>query len=670
MAGETVFSQIDESEWLAHRVRTWLVIWLVFGSGLFAGCATSSGSDRMSKYHVHDARKVVEHSARSAHEAASLVGYSVTPIQQFDIHKHLICLVQAGDAYCADVLDADVRFRRVASDVKRVSVMGFSPRPCWTRTDDTVWCGERETSIKDPLANLVAGEDSVCSFQGRMIQCHTFPAFSSHRGGNHTVSLPEGYAEVVGLSVFDSFGKTTLAATDADGRVLVWWDLRASKQPKPYTIEAVKQFELTQHGMAAVTMTNEVLIDERLVGTDRGRTRLCGIDDALDLEVAHPDVMIRTERGMVFVSRSARSLAPIHEPCHGPAATWQDVDVDDYDLGSRSAACVVIQNQPRCYGQITGTKGLGSAPPRHMATIHTDAVTIASGNEFNCALLSDGEVRCAGPSMGRFGETEAVPGARNAMHIYADRRVLCAEFESSLKCWWRGTTKENPRSQWFEIRPLKLRHRPENLKVSESGVTWTHEDRQYRYTLSLPFADRASPWSLEPGKRTEQFTRTSPRKVKTNDAIKAVSGSYFILEDGKLYKHSQQALDVPSLVFGILTGGILLPVFMAASPSKTTELGTFPETVALASGVHHLCHLAANGAVKCSGGPPHGEPREVNFGGKAKEITAGTFHTCALLESGDVNCLGQWGFRLIRPPELYPEWQTVPFERDQHPAGF
>ncbi len=638
------------------------------------GCATVF-TPTMTVYDVESAQRHVEFGVSDALKVSDQVAFEATPIEQIEVRKRMVCVRRAGNAYCGEAGFEHFKFRLVANDIKRVQIMGFAPRPCVTLQDDTVHCGKAKSTITDPESNFVAGEDSVCSFQGRQIQCHTFPAFASHKGGHTDLAMPDDYDDIVHLSLYDIFGRSVLAATDASGKVAIWWNFRTSDKPKRYKIEPVKQFEVTYDGIAAVTQDGEVIFDERLVGPGTGRTTLCGVDDAIEIDTGYRRLVVKTKRGLVFVRREAGFWAPTHEPCDGPSELWQGDSVTDFATAAHGPTCVVSDNKLMCYGE-----RLGEPMPTHTETIFENATAIASGSEFNCALLADGQVRCAGPSMGPLGQTELIPDAAGAIDIHAGKRVLCAEFEKSLKCWWRATTKKEPKlAQWRKIRPLKLRHRPKDLKVSEWGVTWTHEDRQYRYSLFPPAYDFSKPWALEHSKYTKaRFTKAKTRKVPEGQGqtVRTAAGSYYIIGNGNLYKHAKKGMSGPELVFGLLTGGIMLPVFDAMQPYKTTELGTFPDTTTLTAGVHHLCHLTAKGVVKCSGtnsygqisgapGPniPHKKPIRLDFGGTVKDVEAGAFHTCALLTSGEVKCRGSWGFRLIRPADKYPKWHILPMSR-------
>ncbi len=95
----------------------------------------------------------------------------------------------------------------------------------------------------------------------------------------------------------------------------------------------------------------------------------------------------------------------------------------------------------------------------------------------------------------------------------------------------------------------------------------------------------------------------------------------------------------------------------AARPAGDAAVAR-PKAIALALGVDHSCALLADGAVRCWGKGEHGrlglgdaldlgddEPPwrrpPIDLGGNALAISAGTAHTCALLDGGRLRCWGR-----------------------------
>ncbi|MBT4066014.1 MAG: RCC1 repeat-containing protein, partial [Euryarchaeota archaeon] len=89
-------------------------------------------------------------------------------------------------------------------------------------------------------------------------------------------------------------------------------------------------------------------------------------------------------------------------------------------------------------------------------------------------------------------------------------------------------------------------------------------------------------------------------------------------------------------------------------PTLTNSLGTGRTTIAISAGVDHTCAILDNGAVSCWGEGDNGElgngdtldrliptlTSSLGANRTAVAISAGTYHTCALLDNGSVSCWG------------------------------
>ncbi|MBT5735293.1 MAG: hypothetical protein HOI28_00415, partial [Euryarchaeota archaeon] len=93
------------------------------------------------------------------------------------------------------------------------------------------------------------------------------------------------------------------------------------------------------------------------------------------------------------------------------------------------------------------------------------------------------------------------------------------------------------------------------------------------------------------------------------------------------------------------------------SPTLTNSLGTGRTAVALSSGVSHTCAILDNGLVSCWGDGTNGRlgnggtsqqtsptlTSSLGTGRTAVAISSGMYHTCAILDNGEVSCWGSGG---------------------------
>ena len=97
------------------------------------------------------------------------------------------------------------------------------------------------------------------------------------------------------------------------------------------------------------------------------------------------------------------------------------------------------------------------------------------------------------------------------------------------------------------------------------------------------------------------------------------------------------------------------------TPTLTISVGTGQTAVALSSGVYHTCAILDNGDVSCWGYGNYGQlgngettdkiiptlTSSLGTGRKAVAISSGGSHTCAILDNGDVSCWGYGNFNQL-----------------------
>ena len=92
-----------------------------------------------------------------------------------------------------------------------------------------------------------------------------------------------------------------------------------------------------------------------------------------------------------------------------------------------------------------------------------------------------------------------------------------------------------------------------------------------------------------------------------------------------------------------------------STPTQTSSLGTGRTAVAITAGAYHTCAILDDGSVSCWGNNYYGQlgdgtttqrntptqTSSLGTGRTAVAITAGAIHTCAILDDGSVSC---WGY--------------------------
>jgi alpha-tubulin suppressor-like RCC1 family protein len=289
--------------------------------------------------------------------------------------------------------------------------------------------------------------------------------------------------------------------------------------------------------------------------------------------------------------------------------------------------------------------------------------TITAGGYHTCAILDDGSVRCWGyNAYGQLGDGTTTnrntptalsswPSGRTAVAITADGGGhTCAILDDgSVRCWgWNdygqlgdGTTTS--------------RNTPTALSSWPSGRTAVAITAGGYHTCAILDDGSVRCWGsnsdgqLGDGTTTSRNTPTALSSWPSGrTAVAITAGGYHtcaILDDGSVrcwgYNSDGQLGD------GTTTSRNTPTAIMWWNPSGRT-------VVAITAGDYHTCAIFDDGPVRCWGWNDYGQlgdgtttsrntPTALSSwpsGRTAVAITAGSYHTCAILDDGSVRCWG------------------------------
>ncbi len=321
------------------------------------------------------------------------------------------------------------------------------------------------------------------------------------------------------------------------------------------------------------------------------------------------------------------------------------------------------------------------------------AKAIASGAHENCALLDDNTIKCwGGNASGQLGtgdqnnlgdEPHEMGDALNPVAFGIGRSATAVSIEGShacailddgvLKCWGAGEFgqlgSDDERNRFTPDPAFVINLGPGRTAKSVragSGLTcallddasakcWGH-NMFGDLSVGPEIAGSDSSVGNMPGEMARlPSLNFNGRKVKSISP--AAVSLCALLEDGSVRcwgANFQGQLGTQSTA-----GEGLTPSQLAVLPA--VNLGSERTAKSLTTGSQHVCAVLDNGSVKCWGANASGQlgvgrtdsrgdgPEEmgdyllaVPLGGRAaRQVSAGTSHSCALLDNGTVKCWGQ-----------------------------
>jgi alpha-tubulin suppressor-like RCC1 family protein len=380
-------------------------------------------------------------------------------------------------------------------------------------------------------------------------------------------------------------------------------------------------------------------------------------------------------------------------PAPGPADPERPPPVEHIAAGDEHTCVLFRGGAVRCWG--AGARGrLGTGATASIGDDETPATTpdvalggraaqIVAGKEHTCALLDTGSVRCWGAARSGqlgygnrrdVGDDEAPASAGDvilgepAVQLTASGMHTCALLGTgSVRCW--GLNTEGQLGLAFDPRTIGDDELPTAVPAVDLGATTGATPgakieqlaSSFAHTCALLAGGSVRCWGPVLGAGVDKLTPAADRAPVALGAPAASLGT------GTAATHTCAVTTAGRVrCWGLATGGprghgksVAVGVAPGTLPTPA-ELGDLPITgrvVQVAPGSDHTCVLTAAGQVRCWGdsrfgvlgqGPGRGEsgrvPVEsathVDLGGRAVEIAAGGFHTCALLDTGRVRCWG------------------------------
>ncbi len=317
----------------------------------------------------------------------------------------------------------------------------------------------------------------------------------------------------------------------------------------------------------------------------------------------------------------------------------------------------------------------------------TQILQVVAGGFHTCVLIEGGRVRCwGGSSAGVVGlgntndigddETPAesmdIPFPGAAVGLDAGGAHVCALFDDgALRCWGVGFTGQLGNGDFITLGDDETL---EGLPASDVGGTPSQFSLGANHSCARFPDDFIRCWGSNVNGQLgngntmnigddEVPASIGPVIISSTIAVAAGAGHTCAMSiDFKLTcwgrnDHGQLGYG-NTLSFGDDPGEV--PQFVGPIELEPPSLPNGATLTEVSLGAAHSCALFTSGDALCWGGNDHGQLGQgnvedwgngnsetpamlepINLGGAATAISAGSSHTCALLEDGDVRC---WGY--------------------------
>jgi alpha-tubulin suppressor-like RCC1 family protein len=309
------------------------------------------------------------------------------------------------------------------------------------------------------------------------------------------------------------------------------------------------------------------------------------------------------------------------------------------------------------------------------------ALQITVGDFHTCTLLDTDKVRCWGyNAKGRLGygntktigdnETPASAGnvdvGGNALQISAGGYHTCALLDSgNVRCWGSGDYGQLGYGN-TKTKTIGDDETPASAGNVDVGGKVNQITAGYMHTCALLNTGKVRCWGYagegQLGYGNTEWIGYDETPASAGDVD--VGGNIIQITAGS--SHTCALLDTGKVrcwgynKYGQLGYGNTDWVGDDETPASAGDVDVGGNVIQITAGYYHTCALLNTGKVRCWGGNQYGQlgygntndigndetpasAGDVNVGGKVLQISAGANHTCILLGTGNVRC---WGYNV------------------------
>ena len=300
---------------------------------------------------------------------------------------------------------------------------------------------------------------------------------------------------------------------------------------------------------------------------------------------------------------------------------------------------------------------LGITPPRVPVEVVTisDAVAVAAGSAFACALREGGKVSCWGGNyFGQLGASQddvfsspipiEIPSISDATSITAGVGHTCAVRSGEIYCWGRNIHGQLGNGMDSSLSYEKVQIPGINDAIDVSATT--------RHSCATHDTGEISCWGTTwRGARGDAASGNASLPVKIDSISNAISVSSSsgitcaTLESGEgscwgFFWNNDFTENADGDISPV-------PALWRDTKQDTTEI------TSLETGDNHACALHADGTITCAGANWYGNVGNGEFGAidwtptevvgidDAVGLSLGFYHTCAVHATGEISCWGR-----------------------------